>query len=257
MFFNAGYTNYLATYVLQVEEGRVSMYKDAVRLLRVPGVITALTKAEQFCYFSNKMFLFNPLKCIVDGVIYAIFLHCRVLTNIEIIQVYYYFSFIFGNYFDKKTYKCLVNGICKAPEDKLLPMFPFKPFSELDITTPAKQQYIENQKKLIQNKYELEKAKYNEKILDAKLKHMEVTCEGDAVQHKSIQETQELLQALVKAFNAKETDKNNPPCQNTSYRISKAAGDVSDKYQVIRTVQGKGVKKTFAPAKKVNGPSCV
>jgi hypothetical protein len=243
--FNAGYTNYLATYIMQVDEGIVSIYKDAVKLTEAKGQKQLLTKAEHHCFFANKPFLINPLKCTMDAVIYVCFMHCRVLTNVEIVNIYYYFTFIFGNYFDKKTYACLINGICKAPEDKLLPMFPFKPFTEMDIITPSKEQHIKNQKQQIINKHDLEQCKYNEKIADTKLKHLEVTCEGDAVQQKSIQETQELLQALVKAFNAKENDKSKPPCKKTSYRISKALGDSQDKYHVIRTVSDNA--STFAP----------
>ena len=245
--FNAGYTNYLANYLLQVEDGSVSIYKDAVKLLEVPGEKQSLTKAESHCFFSNKPFLINPLKCTIDAVIYTCLLHCRLLTNIEIVQIHYYFSFIFGNYFDKKTFSCLINGICKAPEDHLLPMFPFKPFTEIDIITPAKQQHIKHQKQQIINKRNLETCKYNEKLCDAKLKHMEVSCEGEAVRHKSVQETQELLQALVKAFNAKENDRRNPPCGKTSYRISKSQQNKDDRYQVLRTIDSKAPINTFAP----------
>lgn len=244
--FNIGYSNYLANYIVNCENGCISVYKDGVLMsfvaddkLTDSGCFN-LSNPEIKSYFSNKPFLVNPNKQCVDGVLYNMYLHCRSLTSREITHLYYYFSFIFGNYFDKKVFRCLLSNSCKSPDDKLVQKFPFKPYTEHDIQDATKLDKIKEHKKNMDNKYELDKCKYNEKVCDTKLKHMEVTCEGDAVQHKSIQETQDLLGALVKAFNAKEKDKNKESdCYKTSYHISKGQ-DENEKYQVYRSVAKKG-----------------
>ena len=239
--FNIGYTNYLSNYIMVVDDNQVTLYKDGVMMASVPdtqlkGGQFDLQHAEKSTFFANKPILINPNKQCVDGVLYSAFLHRAALSNTEIASIYYYFTFMYSHYFDKSTYKCLLNSACKAPPDELVQQFPFKPYTENDITAPKNEKMIQNQKDCIQNKQELAKCKYQGKMCDTKLKHMEVTCEGDAVQNKSILETQELLQALVKAFNSKEKD-SIAQGQSTSYNITRSPSSESN-YQVHRKIHG-------------------